>query len=86
MARGLMARADCRQADDTVGPWQCKNLVFMGCMCESGSGRAVVIKTGMHCALGVVAREMGWAQPLQGKPLYQKLSSLETAFEAQTEV
>lgn len=74
------------QADETVGPWECKNLVFMGCMCERGSGRGLVIKTGMHSALGVIAREMEWAQPLEAAPLHQKLSSLETAFEAQTEV
>jgi magnesium-transporting ATPase (P-type) len=34
------------QVDETVGPWECKNLVFMGCMCVKGKGMAVVIKTG----------------------------------------
>jgi len=74
------------QADETVGPWECKNLVFMGCMCQRGWGRGLVIKTGMQTALGVVASEMQWAQPVQAAPLHQKLGSLETAFEAQTEV
>lgn len=47
---------------------------------------AVVIKTGGHTALGIVAREMGWAQSGESAPLYQTLGGLETAFEAHTEV
>ncbi|KAJ1495345.1 hypothetical protein T484DRAFT_1763080 [Baffinella frigidus] len=48
------------QAKDTVGVWEASNLVFFGCRIERGSGKAVVIKTGVHTALGVLAREMDW--------------------------
>eukprot|EP00802_Teleaulax_amphioxeia_P004261 Tamp_04265.p1 GENE.Tamp_04265~~Tamp_04265.p1 ORF type:complete len:575 (-),score=81.43 Tamp_04265:1524-3248(-) len=72
------------QVDDTVGPWESKNLVFIGCMCERGRATAVVIKTGMDTALGIIAREMGWAQPIDPKPLHSRLGAFEEAFDAQT--
>ena len=56
-----------RQVDDTVGPWECKNLVFMGCMCERGRATAVVIKVsgggGGYVGVG------GWRDYLVGSPV-----------------
>jgi hypothetical protein len=55
------------QVDDTVGPWECKNLVFMGCMCERGRATAVVVKVsgrgGGYVGVGV------WRDYLVGSPV-----------------
>ena len=77
---------DSIEVAETVGPWEARNLVFMGCQCEQGSGSAVVIKTGMHCAMGVIAREMGWAEMPSKAPVWHKLGDAVDQIEMQAEV
>ncbi len=47
---------DAMEVEETVGVWECKNIIFYGCKVMSGTAKAVVIKTGADTALGVVAR------------------------------
>ena len=46
----------------------------------------VVIKTGMRCAMGVIAREMGWAEMPSKAPVWHKLGDAVDQIEMQAEV
>lgn len=49
------------------------NMVFMGTTIATGSGRAVVVSTGMQTELGRIASLIGEAGAVEGTPLQQKL-------------
>jgi len=53
------------EAQETVGVWEAKNLVFTGCRVEAGKGKGLVVKTGAYCIMGVIAREMEWHDTAQ---------------------
>lgn len=53
------------------------NIIYMGCVVVDGSGRAVVVKTGMNTEMGVVAKLMKNADD-QESPLQIQLTKLGT--------
>jgi len=71
------------EVQETVGVWEAKNLIFMGCQVLQGSYKGIVVKTGMSCALGVVAQEMGWSEG-GGGDFGTKFGRFESAFEGKT--
>eukprot|EP00457_Paulinella_chromatophora_P006625 gb/GEZN01006644.1/.p1 GENE.gb/GEZN01006644.1/~~gb/GEZN01006644.1/.p1 ORF type:complete len:534 (+),score=69.66 gb/GEZN01006644.1/:115-1602(+) len=52
-----------------------RNLVFMGCMVETGNGKGVVVHTGMRTAMGSIQRQLSLADE-DISPLAQKLTQL----------
>jgi len=64
--------------------WEARNLVFMGCGVVQGTYKGLVVKTGMNCALGVIANEMGWAEGGH-RDFGSKFGRCESAFEGKTQ-
>eukprot|EP00457_Paulinella_chromatophora_P000770 gb/GEZN01000770.1/.p1 GENE.gb/GEZN01000770.1/~~gb/GEZN01000770.1/.p1 ORF type:complete len:1195 (+),score=139.50 gb/GEZN01000770.1/:43-3627(+) len=54
-----------------------RNLVFMGCLIETGNGRGVVIHTGMKTRMGSIQRQLSLADE-DISPLAKKLTQLGT--------
>jgi len=73
----------CEQVGETVGVWEAKNIVFYGCQCIQGTWKGIVVKVGPQTAMGVVAREMGWAEG-ETADFGKKVGRWESNFEGKT--